>query len=996
MTIVVHKGSIFEFRRYGVHMVAKGLPWVGAALLLLGTTGTAWAATPPVSSNFSGTSAAGPIELVGASPQSYLTAYQNALNYLNAHVTSSGSVIDGSGASASATTTAYAAVALASNGALAPATAIVDHLRQAQTAGGGWNQALSASQPATLGATARVLWAMTQTAGMVGSSTASAWLPTVERGSQALVGFQSPVWGSFTSTSGSPAGSAETNAVAITALQQAVNWVGGGAATASWRAASNRAQAALLTDNGVRRQSTTDFLAAPLWNLDPNPVQAARTVGALFDLGFAYQGYGAKTGPGYYSGMDWTDGVSTFNDVVASVYANLPDAAEMQYNYGLTLQTASGGFGTSAHPPVGPETGSFTRGPSAPSVAVTAHYLLATDTLLGHGLIGFGWKSATYTAGGQTETVSAPPVASPDPAIAMQRGIRVAVVVSDPSTVISAAQPAMSSSNEANMELNAAWQLTQMGYNVSLVWYKPNHAESYYPQDYLWPNLKQFQVVVLSHNAFADQNGYKSSFAQHASALASWIQGGGRLIDLGDNGRVPLSNPLAVSLTPASINSVQWQGKTVDWTYAANAYYSSAAGYQTLASGQVGTTAEPVAVGTQNGQGRVVLTTLQVASHGQDHLPVTSALFNWATQGLQPSLPSIPSYTSAARSLYATIQSIYGVQGSGLYHELSSPTARQRKYSYLWPFSQAMAGINSSASALGQSTLTSALSQAQTGLSRYYDSAMTPPGYESYVASRGGGTPFFDDNGWTTLDLLRAYHDTNNQAFLTAAETDVKFLESGWNATLPPPGGEYFNVYRVGRTQTATGSFLDSVLRLYLATKNPSYLTWARTISTWDRTYMRGLNGIYNDGISPTGVVGGTPFTYDTGVVLQADVLRYRATGNTRYLHRAEQLATAAISAYVNPLNGVLVENAGSSNAPFNAILLRGLYMLWQVDHNPTWIQPLVRQADLALRYDRYANGIYGNNWAGLNNPAVPVDLLTQGGTLRLFGMLAHANIRGS
>ncbi len=977
-------------------MTAKGLSWIGAGLLLFGTTGSAWAAAPPPAPNHSASPTAGPIQLVASSPSTYLTAYQKAISYLNAHVTSSGDVISGSGAPASATTTAYTAVALAANGQSAPATAIVDHLRQVQTAGGGWNPALSASQPSTLGATARVLWAMTQTAGLVGANTAAAWLPTVERGAQAVIGLQSPVWGSFTSSPGSPAGSAEANAVAITALQQAAQWAGGGAMAASWLKAANSAQAALLADNGVHRGRTTDFLAAPLWNLDPNPVSAARTVGALFDLGFAYQGYGAKAGPGYYSGMDWTDGASTFNDVVASVYAGLPDAAEMQYNYGLTLQMSTGGLGSTAHPPVGPETGSFASGPSAPSVAVTAHYLLATDTLLRHGEIGFGWKSATYTAGGQTVTVTAPGVASPDPAIPMQRGIRVAVVVSDPSTVISPTQPATSSSNEANLELNAAWQLTQLGYNVSLFWYKPNHAESYYPLNDLWPNLKQFQVVVLSQNAWADQNGYKSSFTQHASALMSWIQGGGRLIDLGDTGPVPLLSPLAVSLTPASINTVQWQGKTVDWTYAANAYYGSAAGYQTLVSGQVGTTTEPVAVGAQSGQGRVVLTTLQVASHGQDHLPVTTSLVNWATQGLEPSLAAIPSYASAARSLYATIQSIYAVPGTGLYHELSSPTARQRKYSYLWPFSQAMAGINASASALGQTSLTSALSQAQTGLNRYYDSALTPPGFESYVASRGGGTAFFDDNGWTTLDLLRAYYDTNNASFLKVAEADLKFLESGWNPTLPPPGGEYFNENRVGRTQTATGSFLDAALRLYLATKNPTYLTWARTISTWDRTYMRGLNGIYNDGMSPTGVVGGTPFTYDTGVVLQADVLWYRATGNPRYLHRAEQLATAAISAYVNPLNGVLVENAGSSNAPFNAILLRGLDMLWQVDHNPAWIRPLVRQADLALRYDQYASGIYGNNWTGLNNPAVPVDLLTQGGTLRLFGMLAKGNIRSS
>ena len=104
---------------------------------------------------------------------------------------------------------------------------------------------------------------------------------------------------------------------------------------------------------------------------------------------------------------------------------------EMQYNYGMTLQNPNGGFGTSAHPPVGPETGGFASGPNASSVSVTAHYLVATDDLLRAKEIGFGWKTAQMSQ----STISAPAVASLDPAIPMQRGIRVAVVVSTPGLI---------------------------------------------------------------------------------------------------------------------------------------------------------------------------------------------------------------------------------------------------------------------------------------------------------------------------------------------------------------------------------------------------------------------------------------------------------------------------------------------------------------------------------------------------------------------------------
>lgn len=927
------------------------------------------------------------IQLLSSTPESYTSAYDQALKYLAGHVEANGAVTDGGGQAAGATTTANVVAALAESGNEGEAQTVSAFLASEENPDGGWSQSLVPGEPSSLGATARVLWALTVTAELGGQAAASPLDGAIGRGANALLTFAAPTWGGF--QSGSLPASAESTAVAVRALIAAAQLGPPGYSAGPWQQQARSAEAALLSDNGVRRTVTSDFLAAPRWNLTPNPEAARLAVDALPDLGFAYQGFGAKAGPGYYTGMDWTDGVSTFNDVIAAVHAGLPDTAEMQYNYGLTLQNPDGGFGSSAHPPVGPETGGFQAGPNASSVDVTAHYLLATAALLRYGMVGFGWQSATFSEdGGPAGTVNAPAVAALDPTMGMRHGIRVAVVVSDPSTTVTSSNPATTTTNEADLELNAAWQLTQMGYNVSLFWYKPKHAENYYPLSYLWPNLDAFQVIVLSNNAFSDQNGYKTAFGQESNSLETWIQGGGRLIDLGDSGPLPLAGPFATGVATGMVNQVGFQGQTLAWPGAASAYYVNDPGYQPLIEGQAGTAAVPVAVGTAVGKGRVVLTTLDVASHRQDHLPITADLFAWAIQGIRAATAPKGSFAAAATDLYAAIQSTYGVQGTDLYRELSDPNAPQRRYSYLWPFSQAMAGLNASAGVLGEEA-GQGLAYDLQGLSRYYDTALTPPGYESYVASRGGGTAFFDDNGWTSLDLLRAYTVTQNPAFLTAAEHDISFLESGWNATDPPQGGEYFNEDRQGRTQTATGSMLDALLRAYLDTKNPADLTFAETVEAWDRTYMRGLNGIYNDSMSPTGRVSGTPYTYDTGVVLQADVLLYRATGEIVDLERAEQLAVAAIEAYVDPLNGVLIENAGSSNAPFNAILLRGLYMLWEVDPNPAWVAPLLRQATLALRYDRYPSGIYGNNWTGLNNPATPVDLLIQGGTLRLFGMAA-------
>lgn len=981
-----------------------GIPILLGGLLWNGLAGSAWAAVPKVSAHDAfpfGASISTPMMLTGSDPRSYATAYQRALAYLADHVLAGGLVIRQTGRPAGADTSAYVAVAMAESGRLTAARAIVNRLALKQTSQGGWNQALNPRHPATLGATAYALWAEAFVAKLFPIVDDSMLRQSIERGANRLVTWSSPLWGTFGQTSHS-VGSAEVNAVAVTALGWARHVAGTGIERRVWSLDLVRAREGLITDSGVSRTTTTDFLAVPLWNIEKKPVALQRDVASLFELGFAYQGYGAKVGPGYYTWMDWENGISTFNDVIASANAGLPDMAEMQYNYGLTLQNADGGFGAMAHAPVGPETRSFHRPPTVSSVPATAHYLLASQSLLRHHMMGFGWNGATIATKGHTGKINAPAVARLDPRIPMKRGIRVAVLVSDPNTVISLSHPPTVVSNEAGLELNAAWQLTQMGYNVNLFWYKPKHAENFYPRADLWANLKSFQVLVMSNNGFSDQNGYKTAFRKHEGELQRWLAHGGRFLDLGDQGSAPLPTEFSVSVKPLRISRVTWANTNLPlvWPNAAQGYYRSlSAGYQTLAVGgrEVGAM-KPVAVGAHDGQGRIVLTTLSTANHAQDHMPITEALWGWATRSIPSNSHATPmkSYARADRNLMGAIKRNYLVLGTHLYREFSYSlehlrhrTGIQRHYAYLWPFTQAMAGMVESASVLGKARTKRTLKFVNQGLSQYYDAYLSPPGYESYLADEGGGTAYFDDNGWTDLNLLHAYRDTGNFRFLEEAKVDTKFLEGGWNKANAPLGGEQFNENSDIRTQTATGSFLDATLRLYLATRNPKDLNWAQSISAWDRKYMRGLNGIYSDSMSPTGMVGGPPLTYDTGVVLQADVLLYRATGKALYLKRAQQLGVAAISVFVDPLNGVLVENAGASNAPFNAILLRGLDMLWRIDRNPLWLSPLKRQADLAIRYDRFPSGLYGSNWTGINNPQTAVDLLTQGGTLRLFGMLA-------
>ena len=68
-------------------------------------------------------------------------------------------------------------------------------------------------------------------------------------------------------------------------------------------------------------------------------------------------------------------------------------------------------------------------------------------------------------------------------------------------------------------------------------------------------------------------------------------------------------------------------------------------------------------------------------------------------------------------------------------------------------------------------------------------------------------------------------------------------------------------------------------------------------------------------------------YTYNTGTMLQSNVLLYKATKNPKYLKEAQRLATAAeLYFYRN--------NRLPGNYWFNAVLLRGYVELFNVEKN--------------------------------------------------------------
>src|SRR5258708_2978947 len=150
--------------------------------------------------------------------------------------------------------------------------------------------------------------------------------------------------------------------------------------------------------------------------------------------------------------------------------------------------------------------------------------------------------------------------------------------------------------------------------------------------------------------------------------------------------------------------------------------------------------------------------------------------------------------TNATRAVtvYNAMQKYFYVQGGTSLYRETYPWTGGNKYSYLWPFSRALVGTLALA---GVSTsYTSAVQNRFTGLANYWDGRASPPGYDSYVLSQGGGDKYYDDNAWVSLAFIEAYR-TRLTTLLDRATQLFTFAKPGADTIAQnPDSGRIFCV----------------------------------------------------------------------------------------------------------------------------------------------------------------------------------------------------------
>jgi Glycosyl hydrolase family 76 len=349
--------------------------------------------------------------------------------------------------------------------------------------------------------------------------------------------------------------------------------------------------------------------------------------------------------------------------------------------------------------------------------------------------------------------------------------------------------------------------------------------------------------------------------------------------------------------------------------------------------------------------------------------------------------PALRGNPARALLSFQAMQRAYYIPGAGLY--------KGEPFSYLWPFSQALAATVSAAYVPAlRASMTKEMRARLVGLRSYLDTnnSGAPEGtYTSTLAAFDGtvappagpgGAKYYDDNSWLGIELVRMYRLTHESGVLGTAEAIMAFQMAGWQGgpEYGCPGGIPFSnsVENSDRNTITSAPAAELGVQLYRVTGNRQYLQFALQAYEWVRACLLEPNGMYGDHVNRRGLIEPRLWSYTQGVMIGAGTLLYQATGNSAYLYQARQTAAAAL-AYFTP------ERLGAENPFFPSIYFRNVLYLDSVTHDPPGARLAQGYVDYAWQNLRLSNNLFvaGSPPSG--------QLLVQAAIVQIYALLSSA-----
>jgi hypothetical protein len=343
-----------------------------------------------------------------------------------------------------------------------------------------------------------------------------------------------------------------------------------------------------------------------------------------------------------------------------------------------------------------------------------------------------------------------------------------------------------------------------------------------------------------------------------------------------------------------------------------------------------------------------------------------------ATQG--PSSAAGVDYLGAASAGIARSQRWWD-PGRGWYLERIGKGA-PRTLATLWGVVHLFESVDAVAIADPTPAHIAAVRSFAAGAERYWNPNLVPvPGY---AASPGTHDPhhrtWYDDNGWWGMAFYDAFRATGDRSYLSSVDRALTFLDSGWD---PRKGGIWWNTQRSFKAGESLAGAMMLAALLYRETHAARYLAMAQKYLGWADSGFKGSDGLYDRNEDDP-----TPMPYVEGPMAVALVMLCQTSGTAAYCDEGEELAHRAVSRFRRLTMG----------PQYDAMYVRSLLELYDLDHNRLWYETAKAITDRAVPLARGPGGVYTRTWQGKPTSTIdtpPGKLQTHAATTSILAWMA-------
>lgn len=336
-----------------------------------------------------------------------------------------------------------------------------------------------------------------------------------------------------------------------------------------------------------------------------------------------------------------------------------------------------------------------------------------------------------------------------------------------------------------------------------------------------------------------------------------------------------------------------------------------------------------------------------------------------------------PTYENRIATIHKNIYQYFYDTSAKLFREHNPMRSNDKPHSYLWPLCALIQAANEMEQLQPEKKY---MPQVMEAIDQYRSTRAPRPGYDSYVVREGGGDRFYDDNQWIGLAYMDAYRRTGDRKYVFLSDEIYRFQMGAYDTIAG--GGLYWKERDMTTKNTCSnGPGILLALRLYQATKLPSFLDTALVLYEWTKENLLSPESVYYDAVKiPGRTIDKRCFTYNTGTMLQSAVLLYIITKKEKHLEDAQQLAAGSLAYFFK-------EGRFPGNYWFNAVLLRGYEELYKVDKNKTYINAFITDTDKIFQTEMDEKQLVGRRSAKA--------LIDQAGLLEITVRLAWLKKNG-